>query len=137
MNAGADSEGQAEAEVQEHLRQAKRLIRGRGTARNYEEAVEHFDAAARLGSAEALYWLGKCYMKGLGCTKDALGGTLCWERAAALGHAAACYKLGESFEEGIGAPHSAELAAYWYRRAVARGEERAYARLSALARKRR
>ncbi len=132
---GQDSTARSTAE--EKLHRAKRLMRGRGEERNYEEAVELFDAAARLGSADALYWLGKCSMKGLGCAKDAQGGVLCWEKAAALGHAAACYKLGESFENGTGAPKSAELAAYWYRRAVVRGEQRAYGCLVRLARKRR
>ena len=77
--------GDAEAAL--HL--AKKLIRGRGEGRNFEEAVEWFDAAARAGLADALYWLGKCYLKGLGCPRDPAGGCSCLERAALAGHAAA------------------------------------------------
>lgn len=106
---------------------AKRLMRGRGGARNYEEAVLLFDRAARAGNADALYHLGKCYLKGLGCPKDPGGGVSCLEAAARTGHAAAALKLGECFERGEGAPRSAVLAAYWYGKAAARGESRAQA----------
>ena len=75
-----------DAEACLHL--AKKLIRGRGEGRNFEEAVEWFDRASRAGSADALYWLGKCYLKGLGCTRDAAGACSCLERAALQGHAA-------------------------------------------------
>ena len=119
------------------LHLAKKLIRGRGEGRNFEEAVEWFDRAARSGSVDALYWLGKCYLKGLGCPRDPSGGCSCLERAALAGHAAAALKLGECFESGTGAPSSSELAAYWYRKAGARGENRAYDKLLNLARKRR
>ena len=102
-----------------------------------EEAVEWFDRAAQAGSTDALYWLGKCYLKGLGCRRDPSGGSSCLENAALRGHAAAALKLGECFETGTGAPASAELAAYWYRKAAARGENRAYDKLLNLARKRR
>ncbi len=119
--------------AEELLAQAKRLMRGRGEARNYEHAVELFDRAAQLGDADAHYWLGKCYLKGLGCTRDPHGATTCLERAASMGHAAACLKLGDCFARGTGAPSSRELAAYWYRRAAARGENRAVDKLLELA----
>lgn len=104
---------------------AKRLMRGRGGARNYEQAVLLFDRAAQAGNADALYHLGKCYLKGLGCLKDPGGGVSCLEAAARYGHAGAALKLGECFERGEGAPRSSEMAAYWYRKAAARGESRA------------
>ena len=115
----------------------KRLIRGRGEERNFEEAVEWFDTAARAGDTDALYWLGKCYLKGLGCRRDPAGGVSCLETAAGRGHAAAAFKLGDCFEQGCGAPRNAELAAYWYRKAAACGETRAYDSLLRLARRRR
>ena len=89
------------------------------------------------GLVGALYWLGKCYLKGLGCPRDPAGGCSCLERAALAGHAAAALKLGECFEKGTGAPASSELAAYWYRKAAARGETHAYDKLLNLARRRR
>lgn len=118
------------------LIQAKRLLRGRGTAeRNYEEAVRLFDTAARGGSADAYYQLGKCYLKGIGCTRDPGGGVSCLEQAARMGHKAAAFKLGVCFENGTGAPASTEMAAYWYRKAAAAGELRAYDALNALCRR--
>ena len=127
----------AAGDVEACLQLAKKLVRGRGEERNFEEAVEWFDRAARAGSSDALYWLGKCYLKGLGCRRDPAGGSSCLENAALRGHAAAALKLGECFETGTGAPASAELAAYWYRKAAARVENRAYDKLLNLARKRR
>lgn len=117
------------------LHLAKKLMRGRNsTARNFEEAVEWFDCAARAGHADALYWLGKCYLKGLGCLRDPAGGVSCLEQAARAGHAAAALRLGLCFEKGVGAPCSSELAAWWYRRAQALGEPRATEQLLRLAR---
>ena len=114
---------------------AKRLMRGRGGQRDYEQAVLLFDTAAKAGNSDALYWLGKCYLKGLGCRRDPAGGVSCLENAARAGHAGAALKLGTCFAEGCGAPQSAEMAAYWYRRAAARGQTRAYDLLLALSRK--
>lgn len=127
----------AKGDVAACMQLAKRLIRGRGEGRNFEEAVEWFDAAARAGDTDALYWLGKCYVKGLGCRRDPAGGVSCLESAAGRGHAAAALKLGDCFEQGLGAPRSTELAAYWYRKAAACGEKRAYSALLNLARRRR
>ena len=111
----------------------RKLMRGRGTPRDYEQALRFFDTAARAGHADALYLLGKCYLKGVGCTKDPAGGVSCLESAAQRGHAAAALRLGSCFAEGIGAPRSAELAAYWYRKAAALGDTRAYDMLLHLA----
>lgn len=111
---------------------AKRLMRGRGGARDYEQAVMLFDAAARAGHADALYHLGKCYIKGIGCPKDPGGGVSCLEAAALRGHLAATLKLGECFERGEGAPRCSEMAAYWYRRAAASGAPQAMQHLQHL-----
>ena len=101
------------------LRHAKRLVRGRGQERNFEEACRYFDRAAPLGEPDAMYWLGKCYLKGLGCTKDPAGGVSCLENAANRGHIGAAQKLSTCFEQGLGAPACAELARYWALRAAA------------------
>jgi len=104
---------------------ARRLMRGRSETRDYERAVYYFDLAARAGEADALYMLGKCYLKGLGCLRDPAGGVSCLERAAERGHAAAALKLGDCFARGLGAPVCREMAAYWYRKAAALGEPHA------------
>lgn len=114
------------------MQQAKRLMRGRGEKRNYEEAVRLFDIAAQAGNADALYQLGKCYLKGIGCRKDPAGGVSCLESAARRGHASATLKLGECFERGTGAPRNFEMAAYWYRKAAALGCPEAFHRIDKL-----
>lgn len=123
----------APADTSEWLRQAKRLLRGRGCTRNYEQAVDLLDLAVRAGDVDALYLLGKCYLKGIGCPRDPSGGVSCLERAALTGHAAAAYRLGECFRHGQGAPRSSELAAYWYRKAAALHHPQAYTALLAMA----
>ena len=40
-----------------------RLMRGRGVTRAYERAIACFDTAARAGDTDALYLLGKYYLK--------------------------------------------------------------------------
>ena len=85
--------------------------------------------------AITFYLMGKCYMKGVGCSKDPEGAVSCLENAARRGHATAALKLGACFEQGVGAPQSDELAAYWYRKAAARGESCAYDELLRLGRK--
>jgi len=99
---------------------AKRLVRGRGAnARNFEEALHYFDLSAQLENVDAMYWLGKCYLKGLGCVRDPHGGVSCLENAANRGHLAAARKLADCFENGLGAPCCAELTRYWKLRADA------------------
>ncbi len=119
----------ARGEADACLHLAKRLLRGRGESRNYEQAVYFLDIAARAGHPDALFQLGKCYLKGIGCLKDPAGGTSCLEQAANQGHASAALKLGQCFEIGCGAPANSELAAYWYRKAAALGSPDAPAAL--------
>lgn len=107
-------------DAQACLRYAKRLARGRGaSARNFEEAVHYFDLSAQLENVDAMYWLGKCYLKGLGCLRDPHGGVSCLENAANRGHLAAARKLADCFAKGLGAPCCAELSRYWKLRADA------------------
>lgn len=100
------------------LRYAKQLIRGRGgNSRDFEQALHYFDLAAQLGELDAMYWLGKCYWRGLGCLKDASGAISCFENAANHGHVAAAHKLALCFAEGTHAPRNESLATYWELRA--------------------
>ncbi len=103
------------------MRLAKCYMRGRGGyARDYEQALHYYDLAAQQGDVDALYALGKCYLKGVGCLKDEAGAVSCLERAAYRGHRAAALKLAECFRQGWGAPVSESLACYWELRALAR-----------------
>ncbi len=110
-----ESEGQRAGE---YLRLAKLYWRGRGGyPRDFEKAVFFYDQAAQLGELDALYQLGKCYLKGAGCLRDEGGAVSCFERAAHRGHHGAAIKLAECFRHGWGAPHNEQLACYWELRA--------------------
>lgn len=102
------------------LRFAKQLLRGRGgNERDFELAVTYFDCAAQLGELDAMYCLGKCYWRGVGCMKDVSGAISCFENAANRGHIGAARKLARCFAEGLHAPKSESLAQYWELRAEA------------------
>ena len=105
------------------LRYAKLLQRGRGKiGRDFERSLYYFDLAAQAGDVDAMYHLGKCYLKGLGCRRDAHGAVTCFENAAHRGHLGATQRLAECFSKGLGAPQCAELATYWELRAAAQAE---------------
>ncbi|MFI3244198.1 MAG: hypothetical protein R3Y56_08100 [Akkermansia sp.] len=96
------------------LRYAKQLMRGRGgVERHFEQAVYYFDLAAQAGDVDAMYWLGKCYWRGVGCLRDTSGAMSCFENAANRGHVAAARKLAQCFAEGLHVPRCESLAAYW------------------------
>ncbi len=102
----------------DYLQRGKQLIRGRGgVERNFEQAVEYFDIAAQAGDIDAMYWLGKCYWRGVGCLRDTSGAISCFENAANRGHVAAAKKLAQCFQEGEHVPQCESLATYWQLRA--------------------
>ncbi len=104
----------------DYAKLAARYRRGRGGCeRDFERAVYYYDLAAQAGDVDALYQLGKCYLKGVGCLRDEGGAVSCFENAANRGHQAAAQKLAECFRAGIGAPQSEELACYWELKAQA------------------
>ncbi len=108
-----------EGDALECLRYAKQLIRGRGgVSRDFELAVKYFDLAARAGEVDAMYWLGKCYWRGVGCLRDTSGAMSCFENAANRGHVAAARKLAQCFAEGVEVPRCESLATYWALRAA-------------------
>lgn len=93
---------------------AKQLIRGRGkVGRNFEQAVYYFDIAARGGDVDAMYQLGKCYWRGVGCVMDKSGAMACFENAAQRGHLGAAQRLSKAFAEGKHVPQCDTLATYW------------------------
>ncbi len=99
---------------------ASRYLRGRGGfPRDFERAAHYYDLAAQLGDVDALYQLGKLYLKGVGCIRDEGGAVSCFENAANRGHTAAARKLAACFRSGAGAPISEELARYWELKAQA------------------
>lgn len=99
-------------------------------AQNYTEAVKCFRIAANQGHADAQFWLGYCYLKGLGDEhKDDYIALLWLEKSAEQGNAKAQYYIGWCYENGRGRRIDKETAMQWYRKSAAQGYEKAIQKL--------
>lgn len=117
----------------------------------YHDAVECFRIAAQMRNAQAMYYLGLCYEKGLGVDKNPLaaqtyyGDALAlgykdaekaWERAfrknekkyrqilqyARQGDSRFYIYVGRMYRDGYGVERDAEKARYWLRKAAGKGD---------------
>lgn len=97
---------------------------------NYTEAVKCFRIAANQGCADAQFWLGYCYLKGLGEEHNDDYIALLWlEKSAEQGNAKAQYCIGWCYENGRGRKIDKETAMQWYRKSAAQGYEKAIQKL--------
>ncbi|EJK72104.1 hypothetical protein THAOC_06401 [Thalassiosira oceanica] len=79
---------------------------GLGLEKNVSRAVKLWTEAANLGSANAYYHLGLCYMNGDGIAQDIAKGVSSYEKAAMLGHSMSrhnlgCYECGGSYDRAV------------------------------------
>ena len=85
---------------------------------NYPDADRWFRLAAMQGDAEAEFWLGAGYERGLFGTVDYREALKWLRKSAAQGLPDAQYCLGDMYDAGEGVPESDEMAARWYRKAA-------------------
>ncbi|HEV2732559.1 MAG TPA: tetratricopeptide repeat protein, partial [Terriglobales bacterium] len=85
---------------------------------NYPVADRWFRQAATQDDAEAQFWLGTGYERGLFGAIDYSEALKWLRKAAAQGLPDAEFCLGQMYEGGEGVPESDEMAARWYRRAA-------------------
>lgn len=83
----------------------------------------NFDRAAQKHNPAALYNLGMCYFKGLGCDKDLDKAFENFKRAAEIGsgHPKAMNALGEMYRDGNGVEKNIETARDWFSKSAERG----------------
>lgn len=77
--------------------------------------------ANESGDGDALYQLGRRYLKGLGVGRDAKTGASWMRRAAEAGHARAQHVLGKMYGTGYGVPKDPVTAYKWLSLAAKRG----------------
>ena len=85
---------------------------------SYATALEVWLPQAKAGDAEAQYYVGEIFEKGLGTDPDYESAAVWYRRAAEQEYAAAQISLGYLFEQGLGVETDEVEALNWYRRAA-------------------
>ncbi|MEM9555364.1 MAG: caspase family protein [Acidobacteriota bacterium] len=78
---------------------------------------------AEAGDAEAQFYVGQIYEKGLGAAPDLAQAALWYRKAAEQGDAPSAVALGYLFEEGLGVERDEVAALNWYRKAAGLAED--------------
>lgn len=97
---------------------------GIGTGKNDEKAFYWFEKAASQGEIEAIGFLGKHYLYGIGVSQDVKKGIELLQKGAELGSVHAELALAHIYENGpFGIEKNIDNAVKWYRKAAERGSE--------------
>ena len=94
------------------------LSKQNGAIPDYGDADRWLRLAATQGNAEAQFWLGSGYERGLFGTTDYREALKWLRRAAEQGLPWAQFTLAQMYEGGEGVPESDSVAANWYRKAA-------------------
>lgn len=89
-------------------------MRGRGVAKNIQQAIMWLRKAAKQGNCEAMYWLGSLYDEGKEVAQDHEQAAKWWLKASAQGDTDAQFSLGELYRLGKGRPQDNKMAYIWY-----------------------
>ena len=81
---------------------------------DYGKAMEYFEKAADLGSADALFDMGIIYYTGEGVEQDYGRAFECFQKAAELGDALALNNVGDQYEKGLGVEQDYAQALKYY-----------------------
>ena len=94
----------------------------------------NYQAAARLGHAEAQFKLAEMYTTGgeSGRVQSYKGAAEWYRKAAEQGHAEAQFNLGEMYRNGEGVPQDDVEALKWYRKAAEQGHAEAQFKFEAM-----
>lgn len=87
---------------------------GRGTVKDYTEAVRWYTIAAENGSAEAMHDLASMYALGNGVKQDYEAAVKWSEKAAIGGNASAAYTLGIAYRDGWGVKPDEDKSFEWF-----------------------
>lgn len=94
---------------------------GHGVAKNLQQAVDYYTAAAILKNPNAQASLGHCYFNGYGCVKDYNRAIYWYTLAAEAGNLSAMSDLGYCHLNGLGVNKNQEKAIHWISQAARRG----------------
>jgi len=84
---------------------------------SYSTALKVWLEEAKAGSAEAQYYVGQIYEKGMGLDPDYGTAAQWYSKAADQGYSAAQISLGFLYETGLGVEQDSTQALNWYRQA--------------------
>lgn len=98
--------------------------------KDYEQAARLAQAAADLGSTDAMALLGAFYFDGTGVVRDLEQGFLWCERSAREGNRVGQNQLAGAYEYGKGTEKDDSKAFCWYQKAAEQGEVRAMVHLA-------
>ncbi|MGV8842787.1 MAG: dynamin family protein [Pseudomonas sp.] len=87
----------------------------------HQSAVDYFQHAAELGSADAQFHLGIYNELGLGISMNERQAAVWYQKAADQGHADAQFYLGVCYENGVGVTTTSQSAVAWYLKAAEQG----------------
>ena len=90
---------------------------------DYETALREWRPLAERGDAEAQYYLGSMYDRGIGVRQDYAKAAKWYRRAALLGDGDAKNNLGAMFINGHGVPQDYVRAHMWFSLAAAQDNE--------------
>lgn len=85
---------------------------------NYATALKTWQPRASEGDAEAQFYVGEIYEKGLGILPDYDLAAIWYRKAAEQGYSSAMVNLGYLYEKGLGVPQNSIAALNWYRKAA-------------------
>lgn len=108
----------------------KNFLHGRGVEKNPVKALEHFQKAADLGSAEALGAIGYFYSVGLVVDKDEVKAAEWFQKGSGKGSAVAKFNLGRFHLDGKGGMSGSERGLALMEEAAAKGLPEAHAVLA-------
>lgn len=114
-----------EGSIDAQIGWARRLLHGRGVARDPEAALRWFRIAARNGDADALNMVGRCYELGWGVTPDCAEAARWYRKAADRSDAWGEFNLASLYAQGRGVPADAARALTLLVRSARRGNPKA------------
>ena len=94
---------------------------GRGTDKDYKEAIKWFRRGARKDYPESQFYLGLMYKKGYGVQQDYKEAVKWYRKSAEQGVSGAQHLLGLMYKNGDGVKQDYKEAVKWYRKAAEQG----------------
>ncbi|MHB1948018.1 MAG: tetratricopeptide repeat protein [Gammaproteobacteria bacterium] len=99
--------------------------------KNYQKALECYNRAAGIGSADAIYMLAECFANGQGVDTNHKQAMELYHQAAIAGSRFALYRLGLYYMQGfLDVPPNPEKAVEYYKKAAEYGLPRAKLKLA-------
>jgi len=99
---------------------------------DYETAIKHFDLLAKHGSANAQFYIGKMYEKGISFKQNDYWAHHWINKAAQLGLPDAQYTLGYFYRNGVGVVKDSTQTVKWFNKAGRKGHPKAQFNLGAM-----